>query len=268
MRHIFGAMLLIPLTFGCSVHKKELEAMVLEQQDTIALRDHTILEQNGEIGALDGKLAHSQTALAAERERAAQILIDSGLMSAEITSMRLAMEQLEERRQLTEARMAEYRDLTARFMTLIDAGTLEVKIVDGRMVVGMATDVLFPSGSAVLSPQGDEALTEVAKVLSGLDKDFQIEGHTDDVPISSAKYPSNWHLASGRALGVIEHLITAGMSPEHLSAASYGDEHPVATNATPEGKASNRRIEIVVMPDLSNLPGYDELTGIATADLF
>ena len=99
------------------------------------------------------------------------------------------------------------------------------------------------------------------------DKDFQIEGHTDDVPISTKKYPSNWYLASARALGVVEHLIAAGMSPDHISAASYGDERPFASNETPEGKASNRRIEIVVMPDLSGLPGYDELTGIATADL-
>ena len=85
------------------------------------------------------------------------------------------------------------------------------------------------------------------------------EGHTDDVPIKTAKFPSNWELGAARALVVLRTLEEGGVTPAQLSAATYGENRPTAKNDSDEGRAANRRIEIVVVPDLSDLPGYDEL---------
>jgi chemotaxis protein MotB len=99
-----------------------------------------------------------------------------------------------------QARVAAYQDMLKRFQKLIDAGTLKVKIVNGRMVVELATDVLFASGKAELSPSGKGAIREVAVVLASIaERKYQVEGHTDNVPISTAQYPSNRVLASARA---------------------------------------------------------------------
>ena len=95
------------------------------------------------------------------------------------------------------------------------------------------------------------------------DREYQVEGHTDDVPIATAQYPSNWELASGRALTVVRTMIEAGLGPERVSAASYGEYKPASDNDSDEGRAQNRRIEIVVVPDLSDLPGFEELEQLA-----
>jgi chemotaxis protein MotB len=188
------------------------------------------------------------------------MLADKGALRGEIEGMKRAISELEERKRQAEARVQAFKDLVSRFQTLIDAGTLDVKIVDGRMVVALASDVLFASGSAALSMDGRAAVDEVARVLASIpERRFQVEGHTDNVPIKTAQFPSNWELAATRALTVLKAMVDAGLPATRVSAASFGDAKPAADNATPEGKAQNRRIEIVVVPDLSTLPGFDEL---------
>jgi chemotaxis protein MotB len=128
------------------------------------------------------------------------------------------------------------------------------------MVVNLSSDILFPSGSAAVSKDGKAALVEVAQVLAQIpDRKFQVEGHTDNVPIKTDAFPSNWELASARALVVTKTLVDAGLPASRVSAASFGDTKPSASNGTQEGRAQNRRIEIVVVPDLSSLPGFEEL---------
>ena len=147
-----------------------------------------------------------------------------------------------------------------KFKSLIDSGKLKVKIVDGRMVVILASDILFPSGSAKLSKEGLEAISEVGKTLASIaGKKFQIEGHTDNIPIKTSQYPSNWNLAAERSITVLKTMIEAGMPTDRISAASFADSKPSQSNETKEGRSANRRIEIVVVPDLSTLPGFEEL---------
>ena len=107
----------------------------------------------------------------------------------------------------------------------------------------------------------------MAAILATLpDKRFQIEGHTDNVPIRTAQFPSNWELAADRAISVVKTLIEGGMAPDAVSAASYGEHRPIAANETRDQKAANRRIEIVMVPDLSQLPGFDELEALGAGD--
>ena len=132
------------------------------------------------------------------------------------------------------------------------------------MVVQLATDILFASGSAELSEDGSAALSEVAGILASIpDRRYQIEGHTDNVPIQNAQYPSNWELASGRSIVVLKAMLAAGLDADRVSASSFADTHPVSSNDTTAGRAANRRIEIVVVPDLSQLPGFDELQAVS-----
>lgn len=184
---------------------------------------------------------------------------ESASLKTSVDEMKRAMQELAARKAEADKRIAEFKSLAERFKKLIDAGKLRVKTVDGRMVVELATDILFDSGSAALSKGGKAAIIEVAAVLKDIpDRSFQIEGHTDDVPMKGA-YASNWELASARSINVVKALVEGQMAPERLSAASFSQFKPAKPNDSKEGKAANRRIEIVLVPDLSSLPGFDEL---------
>lgn len=190
----------------------------------------------------------------------AQLEAAYGKSQTDKSALEGALAELRKRKEETEARVAEFKALLAKFKSLIDAGKLKVRIREGRMVVELATDILFPSGSASLSKEGKAAIAEVAGLLQSIpERKFQIEGHTDDVPVAKASYKSNWELASARALTVLHTMREAGMPANRISAASYGDAMPARANDSPENKAANRRIEIVLVPDLSSLPGFDEL---------
>ncbi|MCB9673958.1 MAG: OmpA family protein [Alphaproteobacteria bacterium] len=251
--------------------KADLTAQVEERDVTIASLRGDIAKLEGEKKRLEesiaGKeklLAEKESQLSDMREKNAKMLKDKGALAGEIDAMKLALAELQARKAQADARLKDFQDLLARFKKLIDSGTLQVKIVDGRMVVAMATDVLFASGSATLSKEGKEALTSVTEILASIpDRQFQVEGHTDNDPIATAQFPSNWFLASTRALNVVDHMLANGMSPDRISGASFGEFRPVAENDTKDHKSLNRRIEIVVVPDLSQLPGYDELQAIA-----
>lgn len=186
---------------------------------------------------------------------------DRGQLKTSLDEMKKAMEEMRQRQAEQRQRLKEFEDLTQRFKKLTDSGALSVQFIDGKMVVSLGSDVLFPSGSAKLSSAGLEALKEVTTQLKSIpDKRYQVEGHTDNVRIATATFPSNWELAAARAINVTRSMIDAGMAPERVSAASFGDTSPQQSNDTPEGKAANRRIAIVVVPDLSTMPGYDELS--------
>ena len=190
----------------------------------------------------------------------AATLRDKAALKASADAMTAALAESDKRKAEAEKRLSETRKLLAQLRSMIDAGKLKVKIVDGRMVLALATDVLFASGSAELSPGGLATINEVTGVLLTIpDRKFQVEGHTDNVPIHNSRFPSNWELGAGRAITIVNTMVAAGMAPTRLSAASYGEFRPIAGNDTDLGKSSNRRIEIVVVPDLSMLPGFDEI---------
>ena len=141
-----------------------------------------------------------------------------------------------------------------RLQSMIDGGQLTVSIDAGRIVINLPNNVLFKTGSANLNVEGQEALTQIGDVLKQFsDRRFQIEGHSDNVPIKSARFPSNWELSTARALSVVHLLTEMGVTPENVSAAGFGEFRPRADNETEEGKQLNRRIEIVMLPNLDIL---------------
>jgi len=115
--------------------------------------------------------------------------------------------------------------------------------------------VLFSSGKAKLSDNGEKALTEVLNILVEFkDRRFLIAGHTDNQGIRGGRFDNNWELSTARALSVLEYMSKAGFDSKNLGAAGYGEWDPVAPNDTPENRQLNRRIEIILVPDLSELP--------------
>jgi chemotaxis protein MotB len=117
--------------------------------------------------------------------------------------------------------------------------------------VEINASVLFAPGDARLSPQSVEALAAVAQVLKNDGHAIQVEGHTDNVPIGNALYPSNWELSSVRASSVVRLFIDNGVAPLRLTAIGHGANRPVDGNDTPEGRLRNRRVQLMIM---SNLP--------------
>ena len=154
----------------------------------------------------------------------------------------------------TKRRNEIYAQFVNRLQTMIDGGQLTVSIEQGRIVINLPNNVLFKSGSANLNPEGKEALGQIAAVLSQFsDRRFQIEGHTDNRPIKSARFPSNWELSTSRALTVVHLLTDMDVIPENISAAGFGEFRPRAENETEEGRQLNRRIEIIMLPNLDIL---------------
>jgi chemotaxis protein MotB len=135
----------------------------------------------------------------------------------------------------------------------------EVTMSMGRegLVVSLKEMGFFDSGSAVVRPGSLDAISRLAAVLKERPENLRIEGHTDSVPIHTAKFSSNWELSTSRATQLIQILITRyGLPPGHLSAAGYGEFHPVASNGSPDGRAQNRRLDVVILaPSPSALQG-------------
>jgi flagellar motor protein MotB len=126
----------------------------------------------------------------------------------------------------------------------LDAKEGEVSAEANHVTVNLVDQVLFKSGEADLSPRGKDVLGKVAGVLKALsDKEIVIGGHTDDRPIHSERFPSNWELSAARAVNVVHYLIDAGVDPRHLTAAAYSEFHPRGRH-----KSKNRRIEILLSP--------------------
>ena len=172
------------------------------------------------------------------------------------------VEELRTKERQAQARLKTFKDMLGKFQNMIASGKLRVRIVRGRMVVELSENILFDSGKSELKKEGTAALTEVASVLASIpDREFQIAGHTDNIPIKSAKFPSNWELSTARAVTVARSLGAQGVPANRLSAAGYAETQPVSSNDTPEGRQQNRRIEIVLMPNLDELPDLSALEG-------
>mgnify|MGYP001162007901 CR=1 FL=1 len=134
----------------------------------------------------------------------------------------------------------------------LESKQVALKELEGKLTLTMVEAILFDSGKAEVKQEGREALQKVAGVLKTVeDQEIVVAGYTDNVQIGErlAKiYPSNWELSAARAISVVKILVADGVNPKTLNAAGYGEHRPVADNDTLEGRAQNRRMEIILMP--------------------
>lgn len=140
--------------------------------------------------------------------------------------------------------------LEAEMRSALQTRDVAISELQGRLTVNILDRILFDSGEATLKPEGMQVLDEVAKVLARFEsRQVQVFGHTDNVPIR-LRFASNWELSTARAVAAVRYLTEkAGVDPKRLSAVGCGEFQPIADNATAEGRAKNRRIALVVLPD-------------------
>ncbi len=234
---------------------EDLRAQIAELEAEMAAntreRDATEAALRAEIAELEDARATASDRFEEARDEVYRL---EGLLNergAEYRTLQRRLEALRAMEREVRERNAIYEDVIGRFRSLMDGGQLSVDIVRGRLVILLPQDVLFASGSATLGSEGRTVLGEVADVLAEFpDRRFQVEGHTDNVPISTERFPSNWELSSARALAVVRLLAQRGVDPANLSGAAFGEFQPVASNDDRDGRRRNRRIEIVMLPNL------------------
>ncbi|MCJ7764589.1 MAG: OmpA family protein [Thiovulaceae bacterium] len=258
------------LSTGC-VTRQTHDATLLELDKTrhsLGTAQKTINEQQlqiesnkEEIALSNEELARSNKEIALRNNELSELDLKKAVLQQELDAAQRQLQesqaQLETMRQI-EAETKKRNEIYARFVKelqkMIDGGQLTVSIEQGRIVINLPENVLFASGRATVNADGQEALKQIANVLKEFsDRRFQVEGHTDNVPIKSARFPSNWELSTARALSVVHLMVQEGVEAKNVSAAGFGEFHPRAVNDTREGRALNRRIEIVMQPNLEIL---------------
>ncbi len=278
MRTTMGLLGILALaeTSGCVVWKSSYEAKEAELASCRTDAADLKASLEAKIAALEKKRASLESQLADETALAEKEGLD--LQAAGRKTEQLASEKAREanqnaadmaklKSQLAEVmreeqserdRAALFQKLLTQLKGMIDAGKLQVVIRNGKMVVKLPDNVLFDPGRTDIKAAGKDALAELTSVLAAIpNRTFQIAGYTDNTPIHTRQFPSNWYLSTARAVEVLNLMIKDGMEPQRLSAAGYGEYDPVASNDTVEGKAQNRRIEVTLMPNLDELPKFD-----------
>lgn len=207
---------------GC-VSKGTHEALIQERDQVIAERDQLLEEKS----RLNVKVAET------------------------VEQKEMVSKEAEEAKALLAQQQKVFESLEATFAKEREANQVKIEMIQSGVKVNLANDILFPSGSAQLNEMGIEVLTRAAAELMHSPYQTTVAGFTDDVQISEglkSKYPTNWELAGARAASVVRLLEKEGVPPERLLAISFGENSPVDTNVTPEGRSKNRRIEIVLRP--------------------
>ncbi len=250
------------LVAGCG--KKELEAALAEAQDKLAKTEKDLEDEKAKNKKLQAenkdlkvKIAELEDEIKNLNDQLEQLAKEAGLTKKELDELRA-----EKAKRMKELQV--YKDLFARLKALVDAGTIKLQFRRGRVVVKMASEILFASGKSTLKDEAASALTTVAEALAQVpDRDFLAAGYTDNIPIKTAKFKSNWDLSAARAISVVQFMIEHGMPADRIGAAGFGENDPIGDNSTEDGRAQNRRIEIILMPKLGNIPGLKEMLGVS-----
>jgi chemotaxis protein MotB len=148
--------------------------------------------------------------------------------------------------------------LEQKLSSEIDNKQIKLQMMEKGLVITVVGDLLFDSGKAKIRPEAFSLLTKVSGILKDNMAQFNvgIEGHTDNVPIKQSGWKSNWELSTARALSVLHYLANdQGISPERLSAIGYGEYRPLTSNETKDGRKQNRRVEIVILPNITKVKG-------------
>ncbi|TWI53898.1 chemotaxis protein MotB [Pseudomonas duriflava] len=136
--------------------------------------------------------------------------------------------------------------MQAAFGDLIGSDQMTIRGTETWLEVELNSNLLFPSGDAIPSDSAFNLIAKVAKILAPYRNPVQVEGFTDNLPIHTAQYPTNWELSAARSASIVRLLIGDGVAPERLAVVGYGSYQPVASNATPEGRARNRRVVLLI----------------------
>ena len=257
---ILGAMVCVSLALTGCVARSTFMAKAKEAEG-LGMAASQAEARNKELTSRLQDLEQKMQALTAERERLqAQVAYLEGRVNDVTRQHQVALQQSGALRKETEQMEQEIARLKSTYDALvsdlkkeIEAGEIKVTQVRDLLTVNLVEKILFDSGKAEVKPRGLEILQRVGEILKNTkDKQIRVEGHTDNVPIGAAlaaKFPTNWELSTARATVVARYFQEkVGITPEKLAASGFAEYRPVASNDSPEGKAQNRRIEIILAP--------------------
>lgn len=270
---VIMVLLTIPLIASCGIPRKEHDKVLSQLKERNA--QYAQLQKKkaeaedamqAEIDAMDQRLTameKQRKSLQAELDGARATVSmyedETGGLAEALEVTKQDIEDLRKERAAAMRRLREYRELAKRLATMIRSGQLAVKIRNAKMVIELPNAVLFDPGKTEIKENGRAALTSLADVLQTVDgRTFLVTGHTDNVPIKVSGFESNWDLSTARAVRVLRFLQDAGVEPQELAAAGFGEYDPIASNETEKGRAQNRRTEIVLMPKIDELPEIPE----------
>jgi len=242
--------LLAVIATGCGVDK-DLHDRVVAQKKKLERQLKSLKAQSAEqlqrLASLEADLKkiknNFESQLADKKAELARKL-------RELAEANKAVEELNRIKKELAAAKALDAKLRQQFQAMISAGQLQLVNVNGRLVIKMASKILFKSGRANTTRKGGKTLKAIASILAKIDRHFQVAGHTDDVPMKSRKYKDNWALSGHRATVVVRLLEKGGVPGNRLSAAGFSQYQPVSSNRTKDGKQLNRRIEITLLPSI------------------
>jgi chemotaxis protein MotB len=209
-------------------------------------------DKDGEIAALQKQRAALEEDLRNLQLQRTALERQQSDLRGEVVTLQKQRDQLERERERLEAASrqtkSQYDGLVRNLTAEVQKGQLQVRQFKDMLTVEVAEQLFFDSGRAALKDQGKEVLKRVADALKGYDdKVIRVVGHTDNVPIATAQFPSNWELSVARATTVVRFLQGAGIPPERLTASGRGEYSPLGPNDDAEGRRKNRRIEITLV---------------------
>jgi chemotaxis protein MotB len=244
--------------FGCGYSQEELDQHI---RTADALRSELGDERKARLKA-EADYADALEELERMRAEALDRQERLSTVSADLRTQQKALEEYSARLAELERVRARFEALRGKLMELTKLG-LTVEVRGNRMVILLPGDVLFDSGKDTLKAAGISVILSVGEVIRNdadlREREFQVAGHTDDRPFQGGLFQDNWGLSVMRARSVVELLVRSGedggvgLAAARFSAAGYGSTDPVADNATDEGRALNRRVELVLLPDLKEM---------------
>jgi chemotaxis protein MotB len=254
-RYLFFFSLIISISLGSCVSSKKFkasEARINQLQNDNSLVQNRLAECNTNMKDLSDRNSSL-------RNENALVEGDLRALSAEskmtIADQAKRLKRLQDMIQAQKDVMSKLKNSITDAMLNYKTDELNVYIKDGNVYVSLAEKLLFKSGSDVVDPKGREALKSLALVIKNTSDIFvMIEGHTDNVPIKTKMFKDNWDLSTARANSIVRILtIENGFDASRITASGRGEFHPVKDNETLEGRAGNRRTEVILSPDLKEL---------------
>jgi len=274
LRHVFSLTLLCSALVACGHSEEEWQAELGKYNQLLAMHTRSVQEADArnaeleraksQVEQLKSELEKMGVNMESLNEQLQQTGTQKEQLSKNVQDMQRALDEYKARAAQLERIKQRFEALRDKLKKLTEMG-LKVEIRRNRMVIRLPGDVLFASGQDKLRPEGQKVLDAVAEVIR---KDsqlsaryFQVAGHTDDKPLAGGRFGDNWGLSVMRAREVLVYLISpidpkkggGGLSPTKLHAAGYGETDPVVKNDTDEGRQQNRRVELVLMPDVEEM---------------
>jgi chemotaxis protein MotB len=234
---------------------QQLNAELEQTTANLDSRKQEVDEAQQQLDTMNAQLKAAKTELTSTSERLENTKMSlqeaSEVLTAKDKALKLKEEELRKASEYMKRTNQLYDQLVGELKGELEANQVKVKEMKDGINVNLSEEILFPSGSAQLNQKGQEVITRVSKKLVGKEYQIIVVGFTDNIPIRgnlAKRYPTNWELAGARAASVVRLLEKTGIDSQKLVATSYGENFPVASNDTDEGRAQNRRIEIRLRP--------------------